>query len=511
MGVTTSGYGQGRTYLGFTTVTTNGSGTGSFSFTLTTPLPAGQAILSATATKLVGTNLTPNDTSQFCRDISIPSVGSITAPVAPVAVNTAISASAPFTDPLTTATQTALWNWGDTTTSAGSVSESGGSGTVTGSHTYAADGVYTVTLTVTNNLGGSAQAVFQYVVVYNPSAGFVTGGGWITSPAGAYPANPALTGPANFGLNARYHSGDTVPSGNTEFQFPAANLNFHATSYDWLVITTNQAQYQGSGTINGAGNYGFFVTALDNGGHGSDLLRLKIWDKNNGNAVVYDTQPGAPTTAAPTTALGGGHIQVHTNAQLVAGSANPVGADPAPLTPAELQPVVREAIARWAAAGISAAQLSALGQVTVGIAQFSGPWLGMAFPAAIWIGRDAAGYGWYTDPSPAADAVFPAATLSAGQERAAAEVARLLVSDGSSPGTAPAAPQDTLATGYTATVHFRSSDGTATLPKNYTFTATDAGLHTFTGLILRKKGKQTLTLTDTLDSALTAANTISVA
>jgi hypothetical protein len=65
-----------------------------------------------------------------------------------------------------------------------------------------------------------------------------------------------------------------VPSGNTEFQFPAASLNFHATSYDWLVITTNQAQYQGSGTINGAGNYGFLVTALDNGGGTPDKFRI---------------------------------------------------------------------------------------------------------------------------------------------------------------------------------------------------------------------------------------------
>src|SRR5262249_46915583 len=36
-----SGYGQGLTFLGFTTVTTNGSGAGNFTFTLTTPLPAG--------------------------------------------------------------------------------------------------------------------------------------------------------------------------------------------------------------------------------------------------------------------------------------------------------------------------------------------------------------------------------------------------------------------------------------------------------------------------------------
>jgi hypothetical protein len=399
-----SGYGQGRTYLGFTTVTTNSSGTGSFTVTLTTPLPAGQTVLSATAT-----NQTTNDTSGFARDVSIPVVSAITAPLAPVAVNTAVNVSASFTDGIPSTTHTAVWNWGDSTTSTGTVTDSSGSGTVTGSHSYTTDGVYTVTLTVTNNGGGSAQSVFQYVVVYNPEAGFVTGGGNITSPAGAYAANPSLTGQANFGLNAKYKSGATVPTGNTDFEFPAANLTFQSTSYDWLVITTTQAQYQGSGTINGAGNYGFLVTALDGGGHGADRFRLQIWDNNNHNAVVYDTQPGAANTAAPTTALGGGRIQVHTNAQLVAGGANSGGADVAPLTAEELQPVMQEAIARWAAAGIDAAQVAALSQVTVGIGKFPGPWLGMAFPGAVWIDQTAAGYGWYLDPSPAGDGAFPAA------------------------------------------------------------------------------------------------------
>src|SRR5262249_14859790 len=132
------------------------------------------------------------------------------------------------------------------------------------------------------------------------------------------------------------------------------------------------------------------------------------WDKNNNNAVVYDTQPGAPTTAAPTTPLGGGRIQVHTNAQLIAGGPNPSGENVAPLTTGELQPVVQEAIARWAAAGIDARQVSAPRQVTVGIAACPAPWLGMAFPGATWIDQNAAGYGWFLDAPPAGDSAFPA-------------------------------------------------------------------------------------------------------
>jgi hypothetical protein len=41
-------------------------------------------------------------------------------------------------------------------------------------------------------------------------------------------------------------------------------------------------------------------------------------------------------------------------------------------------------------------------------------------------------------------------------------------------------------------------------PANYTFTAGDAGVHTFTRLVLHKKGKQKITITGTLNSSLTA-------
>ena len=62
-----------------------------------------------------------------------------------------------------------------------------------------------------------------------------------------------------------------------------------------------------------------------------------------------------------------------------------------------------------------------------------------------------------------------------------------------------------IARGYTGTVHFTSSDGKASLPANYTFTTADKGVHTFTGLVLRKKGNQTVTITDTLNSSLTGS------
>jgi hypothetical protein len=69
-----------------------------------------------------------------------------------------------------------------------------------------------------------------------------------------------------------------------------------------------------------------------------------------------------------------------------------------------------------------------------------------------------------------------------------------------------------IVTGYVGTIHFSSSDSTATLPANYTFTASDAGVHTFTNaFIFKKRGTQTLTATDTQNGALTVADDINVA
>src|SRR5262249_24315561 len=124
-----------------------------------------------------------------------PSVGTITTPSSPVIVNTTMTASALFSDPGVLDTHTAVWNWGDGSKSAGPVTESAGSGSAAGMHSYAAVGTFTITLTVSDKDGGQGSATAQVVVVAG-TGGFVTGGGWIKSPAGAYPADSSLTGKA---------------------------------------------------------------------------------------------------------------------------------------------------------------------------------------------------------------------------------------------------------------------------------------------------------------------------
>ncbi|WP_242918752.1 MBG domain-containing protein [Pontibacter liquoris] len=184
------------------------------------------------------------------------------------------------------------------------------------------DGIATVTVTgltvgvyqVKASVGSDCASSTAYLPVYDPNSGFVTGGGWINSPAGAYVAEPSATGKANFGFVAKYKKGSTAVEGETEFQFQAGNLNFKSTSYETatLVISGAKASYRGVGTINGTGTYKFTLSAIDgqlNGGGGTDKIRMKIVD-SNGN-TVYDNQSGAADNADAVTALGGGSIVIH--------------------------------------------------------------------------------------------------------------------------------------------------------------------------------------------------------
>ncbi len=470
-----------------------------------------------------------------------PTITSLDGPIDPVNINDPVEITGSFTDPGMLDTHTAIFDWGDTTSTECHLSN--GERTITGSHTYTEAGVYTISLEIIDDDGDSDTATYsKYVVVYDPDSGFVTGGGWINSPAGAYVADPEypegmvsywkldegsgttasdsadandgtlyspnwtdgkvdgalsfdgnshvaipdspslkspttalsieawvnlhdtsfehivakqyegvglpyqyqydsyvmwagggylwfsvcdgndqprvstqidtnvwhhvvgvwdgststmqlyidgqlqasdtfpgfnnivyddspcligaddnssvgildgflngivdevaiysqalsaeeieqhynnglegreyyyvalLEGKANFGFVSKYKKGAEVPTGNTEFQFKAGNLNFHSSTYQWLVVAGHKAQFKGTGTINGAGNYGFMLTAIDEKLTPStdvDIFRIKIWDMDNNDSIVYDNQMGDADNSDPTCAISGGSIVIH--------------------------------------------------------------------------------------------------------------------------------------------------------------------------------------------------------
>jgi hypothetical protein len=193
-------------------------------------------------------------------------------------------------------------------------------GVVTGtSSTLSIIGVYKVLAEVGSGCSNST----AYIPVFDPNGTFVTGGGWINSPSGAYALNKSLVGKANFGFVSKYKKGSTQVDGNTEFQFQAGSLNFKSTLHESgsLVISGNKATYRGDGSINGENGYKFTLVATDgqyNGGTAADRFRIKIWGSNG---VVYDNgvkidgtyYDENDTEINSLTELGGGSIVIHSS------------------------------------------------------------------------------------------------------------------------------------------------------------------------------------------------------
>ena len=82
-----------------------------------------------------------------------------------------------------------------------------------------------------------------------------------------------------------------------------------------MSVNPARAQFQGSGTVNGSGSYGFLLTVTDGGQ--ADTFRMKIWDKSNAlntptpTVFIYDNEPTVADNINPSTPATGGNIVVH--------------------------------------------------------------------------------------------------------------------------------------------------------------------------------------------------------
>jgi DNA/RNA endonuclease G (NUC1) len=222
-----------------------------------------------------------------------PSVLTVTGPTAPVQAGTAATITVTYSDPGSDDTHSASVTWDDSTSSTVACA----AGVCSASHTYAAAGIYGVTLVVSDDDGGTAATSFNYIVVTDAAnSKFVTGGGWVST----------TSGKASLNVNAKYLPNGTL-SGNTHFK--VSGFELASTSYDWLVVSGANAQYQGTATVNGSGAYGFLVTVTDGS---PDKFRIRVWDKTT-LATIFDNATGAPDDidAANPQAIGGGNITIH--------------------------------------------------------------------------------------------------------------------------------------------------------------------------------------------------------
>jgi hypothetical protein len=144
------------------------------------------------------------------------------------------------------------------------------------------------------------------VVIYDPSGGYTYGGGYYNSPAGALKSDPSAEGKASYGFTVNYFKNSTNPKGETQFEFKVGEFEFNALNFDYLVINNAMAQFKGTGKIiGGQSGIGFTMTVTDGevDGSGTDKIRMKIYNKNNGT-VIYDNQPGASDADLPVQKVG---------------------------------------------------------------------------------------------------------------------------------------------------------------------------------------------------------------
>lgn len=248
-------------------------------------------------------NLTATDTLSITISLADPSLGEIDMPASPLKVNNDLMFSAPITNPGQDDTLSAIWDWNDGMTSAGIMDGQ----SITGSHRYETPGFYNVTLTLSNKDGGITQRNINKLVVVAPTAASVFGIGWLISPAGSTNANLGEVGKINFDFNASYRRAfASIPSGKTNITIKGKDFKFVSSSYSWLIISGKTSILEGSGTLNGEGNFGLLISVQDGAWFkpNSDKLRIKIWNKENGE-LIYDTQPGAANDALPTTTVKG--------------------------------------------------------------------------------------------------------------------------------------------------------------------------------------------------------------
>ncbi len=108
---------------------------------------------------------------------------------------------------------------------------------------------------------------------------------------------------ANFGFNAKYTNGSSIPTGNAIFQLREASLDFRSTGIDGLSLSSTTVVITGTGTINGAGSYRFQITAVQGS---PSQFEIRIWDPSATSGYSFDHPKYIASNA-----LGGGSIKIH--------------------------------------------------------------------------------------------------------------------------------------------------------------------------------------------------------
>ncbi len=199
------------------------------------------------------------------------------------------------------------WRWGDGAISGTQSSRvRAGAWKASARHSFAQPGIYTVTAQVTDRAGRGV-TVSRKIVVRDPAAGAAGGAGTFFSPHQAGKPTARLAGMARFSFIARPPAGGGAASMPAALHVNAGTFDFRSTNLKAVADRSARGQFEGSGAINGAGNYRFTLgttaTATAAGKTEPGRILLKIWqvDPTSGNdVIVYDNGGAAPSLARAT-------------------------------------------------------------------------------------------------------------------------------------------------------------------------------------------------------------------
>ena len=163
---------------------------------------------------------------------------------------------------------------------------------------------------------------------------------------------------------------------------------------------------------------------LEDGRREYDGLREYLSDSAVADASIVPTGSAAAITQASSVAHALSAAPVSRSARIPLGRAATSTASiapavastspqpAAPLTTDQLKPIVAEAIAEWAKAGLPATEVAAFNKVNFSVTDLPGSYLGWTENNQVLIDRNAAGYGWFVDPTPGQDEEFQPANAT---------------------------------------------------------------------------------------------------
>ena len=241
-------------------------------------------------------------------------------------------------------------------------------------------------------------------------------------------------------IDARYDFGTSSSPVETQYTQVTSRTKFTTKlGYGWRSGTIYESDAVTGSALDSDCNYtknGTFVMNVPKGtyvvsmdlGRSTALTQMGIYLEGtrvdvvntDANQVVQRTYTGVIVTdgqltvtlkglatKTPWTAIAG--LTITQTVQSMVASPNSGKASSAKstaLTDANLKPIVAQAIAEWSALGVSQDVLSAMANASVVIKDLPGSELGLTSLDTVIIDRNAAGYGWFIDPTPSDNKEF---------------------------------------------------------------------------------------------------------